>query len=74
MLVEEFSPVFHYIKDSKNVIADALSRLPFEKEKGSVASLTLPSILKSLPANSPLPPSSSYDYYTAFDDLKASEQ
>lgn len=40
MLLEEFSPVFHYIKGPDNIIADALSRLPFEEEKRSTPSAT----------------------------------
>jgi RNase H-like domain found in reverse transcriptase len=32
LFLEEFGPTFHYIEGSKNLAADALSRLPFKEE------------------------------------------
>jgi len=36
LYVEEFNPIFHYIKGSTNTFADALSRLPAHEGQTSV--------------------------------------
>ena len=32
LYLEDFSPIFHYVRGTDNIIADALSRLPFDEE------------------------------------------
>lgn len=32
LIIEEFAPTLHYVQGSKNVVADALSRLPFKSD------------------------------------------
>ena len=35
LYLEEYNPIFHYIKGKKNVLADALSRMPFLERQNS---------------------------------------
>jgi transposase InsO family protein len=41
LYIEEFHPIFHYIKGQDNSLADALSRLPREEEKETSESFTV---------------------------------
>jgi len=34
LLMEEYAPSIHYLEGKKNVVADSLSRLPFEQSSG----------------------------------------
>ena len=40
LLLEEYSPTLHYVKGEKNVVADALSRMPFTKDKDESMAMT----------------------------------
>ena len=34
LFIEEYNPIFHYVKGDNNTLTDALSRLPQKEEKG----------------------------------------
>ena len=40
LYLEEYNPIFHYIKGKKTVLSDALSRMPFLERQNSRTTIT----------------------------------
>jgi transposase InsO family protein len=51
LFLEEYGPILHYIEGSKNLAADALSRLPFSERQTSDSGISDPGIFAEKPAD-----------------------